>query len=213
MGKETAFPGSDALGVSDIRDGCADTIMAVEVDDDHAVIWTKPEDLPFDAANPAEGLAKLPKAGFWAVLCDGSVRWIPNEFDPKYLRAAFTPSGWRSDRMVTESAGVPPAPAKSGRDARAPDFKDPPDEQPPLRPNRQRQIFRGGVLDAQIAVEHSIRRRILDALQLVPADDAVLVAELDPFAQVTEAVFNDAVGIPREEDQDGHLVVLPKRQP
>ena len=67
--------------------------MAVEVDDDHAVIWTKPEDLPFDAAHPAESLAKLPQGGFWAVLCDGSVRWIPKEFDPKYLRAAFTRAG------------------------------------------------------------------------------------------------------------------------
>ena len=93
VGKDTAFPGSDALGARDIKDGCAFTIMAVEVDDDHAVIWTKPEDLPFDAAKPAEGLAKLPKAGFWSVLCDGSVRWIPNDFDPKYLRAALTRAG------------------------------------------------------------------------------------------------------------------------
>jgi hypothetical protein len=93
VGKETAFPGSDAVRVRDIRDGCADTIMAIEVDDDHAVIWTKPYDFPFDAANPAEGLTKLPKGGFWAVLCDGSVRWIPREFDLKYLRAAFTRAG------------------------------------------------------------------------------------------------------------------------
>lgn len=93
VGKETVFPGSDALGVVNIRDGCADTIMAVEVGDDHAVLWTKPEDLPFDAANPAEALAALPKEGFWAVLGDGSVRWIPPEFDPKHLRAAFTRAG------------------------------------------------------------------------------------------------------------------------
>ena len=93
VGKETAFPGSGALGVSDIRDGCANTIMAVEVGDDHAVIWTKPEDLPFDAADPAGGLRRLPRAGFWAVLCDGSVRWIPHDFAPKDLRAAFTRAG------------------------------------------------------------------------------------------------------------------------
>jgi hypothetical protein len=93
VGKETAFPGSDAVRIRDIKDGCANTIMAVEVDDEHAVIWTKPEDFPFDAANPADGLAMLPKRGFWAVLCDGSVRWIPQDFNPKYLRAAFTRAG------------------------------------------------------------------------------------------------------------------------
>jgi hypothetical protein len=93
VGKETAFPGSNAMGVSDIRDGCANTIMAIEVDDEHAVIWTKPEDLPFDSADSGRALAALPKRGFWAVLCDGSVRWIPKEFDPKYLRAAFTRAG------------------------------------------------------------------------------------------------------------------------
>ncbi len=93
VGKETVFPGSTPLSVSDIRDGCANTIMAVELDDDHAVIWTRPQDLSFNAANPAEGLAALPKGGFWALLCDSSVRWIPKEFDPKYLRAAFMRAG------------------------------------------------------------------------------------------------------------------------
>lgn len=71
VGKETVFPGSKAIGVKDIRDGCSDTIMAVAVDDDHAVIWTKPEDLPFGTAGPAEGLAALPKGGFLG----GDVRW------------------------------------------------------------------------------------------------------------------------------------------
>lgn len=93
VGKETVFPGSKPMSVSDIRDGCANTIMAVEVDDDHAVIWTRPQDLPFNAENPAEGLAALPKGGFWALLCDGSFRWIPKEFDPKSLRGAFTRAG------------------------------------------------------------------------------------------------------------------------
>jgi hypothetical protein len=93
VGKETAFPGANALGANDIRDGCANTIMAVKVNDDHAVIWTKPEDLPFDAASPAEGPTALPREGFWVVLCDGSVRWIPKDFDPKYLHAAFTRAG------------------------------------------------------------------------------------------------------------------------
>jgi hypothetical protein len=93
VGKETAFPGSNALGASDIRNGCADTIVAVEVDDACAVIWTKPEDLTFDSAHPTETLAKLPQGGFWVALCDGSVRWIPKEFGRKNLPAAFTQAG------------------------------------------------------------------------------------------------------------------------
>jgi hypothetical protein len=67
--------------------------MAVEMDDDYAVIWTKPEELPVDTVHPAEILAKLPQEGFWTVLCDGSAQWIPKEFDRKRLMAAFTPAG------------------------------------------------------------------------------------------------------------------------
>jgi hypothetical protein len=90
VGKETVFPGRKAVRFADIRHGCSNTIMALEVDDKHAVIWTKPDDLPFDSADVADCLSKLPPRGLWVVLCDGSIHWIPPEFDWKQLQGAFT---------------------------------------------------------------------------------------------------------------------------
>lgn len=57
-----------------------------------------------------------------------------------------------------------------------------------LRLDRQRQIFRGNVLHAQVAVNHSVGFLILGILQLVPANDGILVAKPDAFAQVAEAL-------------------------
>jgi len=38
--------------MQDIKDGTSNTLMIVEVDDEHAVIWTKPEDWIFDPKTP-----------------------------------------------------------------------------------------------------------------------------------------------------------------
>ena len=70
--------------------------MVVTVDDQHAVIWTKPDDWPFDPQDPAKGLGRFFDGGFTAALCDGSVHWFRGREDPKdiaRLRALFTRAG------------------------------------------------------------------------------------------------------------------------
>ncbi|MHC4176347.1 MAG: DUF1559 family PulG-like putative transporter [Planctomycetota bacterium] len=93
VGEETVFAGREGIPIKGITDGTSQTIMAVEVDDEHAVIWTKPEDLPFDPDNPARGLGGLFKRGFNAAYCDGSVHFLSKDLDPKVLRALFTRAG------------------------------------------------------------------------------------------------------------------------
>ncbi len=93
VGEETVFPGCEGIPIKEIKDGPSRTIMAVEVDDEHAVIWTKPQDLPFDPENPAKGLGGVLQGGFNALFCDGSVRFIADTVDPKVLRALFTRAG------------------------------------------------------------------------------------------------------------------------
>ena len=59
--------------------------MTVEVDDEHAAIWTKPEDLQFDPKDPTEGLGRFYKDGFNLGFCDGSVHYLTWPKDPKQI--------------------------------------------------------------------------------------------------------------------------------
>ena len=96
-GEKTMFPGSKGISFHDITDGCSNTIMTVEVGDDRAIIWTKPEDLQYDEQNPLEGLSKGKEYGiqdyFIAGMADGSTRQLSASMNPKKLNALFTRNG------------------------------------------------------------------------------------------------------------------------
>ncbi len=98
-GEGTVFPPGGAVPVKEIKDGTANTIMIVEVDDAHAVIWTKPEGLPFDPNNPARGLGGQFEGGFNVVFCDGSVRFIPENVPARILRLLL---------LRADGAAIPP---------------------------------------------------------------------------------------------------------
>ena len=93
VGPQTVCSGSSGIKLREITDGSSNTILVVEVDDEHTVIWTKPEDLLLDPADPARGLGGLYEGGFNTALCDGSALFIALPQDPKKLRAAFTRNG------------------------------------------------------------------------------------------------------------------------
>jgi hypothetical protein len=79
------FADKGRMGFRDILDGTSNTIMIVEADDDHAVIWTKPDDLKFDEKKPLAGLGEIRKGGFLAAMCDGAVHFIPSTITPATL--------------------------------------------------------------------------------------------------------------------------------
>jgi hypothetical protein len=93
VGEATMFPGSKPLRFFDAQDGTSNTILLVETDDAHAVIWTKPEDLKYDPKRPHAGLTGVHPEGFLAVFVDGSVHYLRNTIDAKTLQALFTPNG------------------------------------------------------------------------------------------------------------------------
>ena len=95
-------PGSLARGrrMTEISDGTSNTLMVVEAAE--PVEWTRPGDLPFEdlpglgTAAPKSPLPKLggPSAGgFFALFCDGAVRFIPDTLDETTLRGLITTSG------------------------------------------------------------------------------------------------------------------------
>jgi Protein of unknown function (DUF1559) len=73
-----------------ITDGSSNTIALFEVDDSHAVPWTKPEDLDLREINVSECFRGTgSNAGFF----DGSVRYFPRSIDPVVLKALVTSAG------------------------------------------------------------------------------------------------------------------------
>lgn len=86
VGPGTLFEGREPRSFRDILDGPSNTLMLVEVDPDRAVVWTQPEDLPLDPANPLDGLGSAHPGGFNALFCDGSVRFISAAIDETVFR-------------------------------------------------------------------------------------------------------------------------------
>ena len=92
----TVFQGREGVKIQDITDGTSYTIFVVESDAEHAVIWTKPDDLPFDREQPTSGFG-VDDAGLISVLfCDGSWR---------RLKASLDAETWR--RLLLRNDGEP----------------------------------------------------------------------------------------------------------
>jgi hypothetical protein len=79
------------LRLADVTDGTSNTLLAVEAAD--PVPWTKPADLPFDPAGPLPRLGGHHRGGFNALLCDGSIRFVPDRINEQTLRALITYNG------------------------------------------------------------------------------------------------------------------------
>jgi hypothetical protein len=75
--------------IADIFDGTSNTIAVVQVSDEAAVPWTKPDDWQVNAKDPLKGLAD----DFAALFCDGSVRFFKKDTKPETLRAMITRDG------------------------------------------------------------------------------------------------------------------------
>jgi hypothetical protein len=93
VGQGTIFEHREGMSLRQIKDGSSNTILAVEANDDQAVIWTRPEDLTYQADRPLAGLGALRPGGFNVVLADGAVRFVNKSIDPTILKALFTASG------------------------------------------------------------------------------------------------------------------------
>jgi prepilin-type processing-associated H-X9-DG protein len=75
----------------DITDGTSNTLLAVETND--PVVWTKPDDIPFDLEKPLPKLTPIHPGGVSAAFFDGSVRFLSTAIDEKILWALITYAG------------------------------------------------------------------------------------------------------------------------
>jgi Protein of unknown function (DUF1559) len=100
LGEKTMFSGFKTMKFSDVTDGTSNTIFLVQAADDQAVIWTKPDDLKYDAKEPLKGLGFRYGDTFVVLFVDGSVRMLPKAIDKDTLRALFTPAGGEAIKQL-----------------------------------------------------------------------------------------------------------------
>ncbi len=78
---------------TNVTDGTSKTIMIVEADDTHGVIWTKPDDYPWDVANPSAGLGNIWSGNFFGAMADGSIHFLSVGNTPETLNGFFSING------------------------------------------------------------------------------------------------------------------------
>jgi len=79
------------LGVAQIADGSSNTFMVVEAGT--AVPWTKPADLPFDAAKPLPALGGVFDGAFLALFGDGTLRNMKKGVKEASIKKFITTAG------------------------------------------------------------------------------------------------------------------------
>jgi prepilin-type processing-associated H-X9-DG protein len=84
--------------ITDITDGTSNTVMFLDADDEHAVIWTKPDDLKVDPKKPEAGLSTRHGEGYLFAFADGSVRFVSTKIEKKSLGLIFA----RNSGMVKD---------------------------------------------------------------------------------------------------------------
>jgi hypothetical protein len=85
VGPHAAFPDKGTLTIPDFPDGTSCTMMLVEVPDEAAVEWTRPQDLPADTKDPPK-LIGLRKGGFVCAFADGCPHFITDAIRPGTLQ-------------------------------------------------------------------------------------------------------------------------------
>ncbi len=91
-GRSTLFNGTKKTLPMRVEDGVENTLAIVEVDDELALPWTQPNDLPAGtvASSSNQSLGNLHKNGFFAIWGDGHATWIGAKPNERHLISAST---------------------------------------------------------------------------------------------------------------------------
>jgi hypothetical protein len=90
IGKRTLFPDDySKVTFASVQDGTSNTFLIVDAADDHAVVWTKPDDLKYDPDKPAAGLRGHHKDHILVLMADGSAHAFRDTIPKESLQKLF----------------------------------------------------------------------------------------------------------------------------
>ncbi len=113
-GNGMVFSGKNGTRLNSITDSLQNTLAIVEVDDAHAVEWTRPVDLNAVVEMPFDKLGGIRGEGAFGVMSDGRVVLLPKLMSPSRLAAFFTIAGGEpisASAFLLPPTAEPPPPA------------------------------------------------------------------------------------------------------
>jgi len=103
----SVFPGGPkGTPIRQIIDGTSRTIGVVEVNDELAVPWTKPDDWKVDPDAPTRGLGGHFPGVILATFCDASSHALPTNINPDAMRALLTRNGRELVRLSADDKWI-----------------------------------------------------------------------------------------------------------
>ena len=95
VGEKYAFAGTEkGRPIRSFSDGTSMTVTLVQVSDERATPWTKPDDWQPDAQDLLKGLtSSLHPGGFLVGITDGSVRFVSESIDKDLFKGMLTVAG------------------------------------------------------------------------------------------------------------------------
>jgi len=97
-GPDTVFEAGKEFSLVQVRDGTSNTILVVEAGE--SCVWTKPDDLPYNAKKPLPKLGGLFDGDFHVLMGDGSVMaGVGSKMDADEFRKLIT----KSDGMTQDT--------------------------------------------------------------------------------------------------------------
>ena len=93
VGKQTIFGPPEGVSIREITDGTSTTILIVDADEAHAVVWTKPEDLNVDGVDAKQAVYGTRKEGVFCAFADGSARRLDPQITSDLVHALLTRNG------------------------------------------------------------------------------------------------------------------------
>jgi hypothetical protein len=93
VGKQTIFGPPEGVAIREITDGTSNTIMIVDADEAHAVVWTKPDDLNVDGVDAKQAVFGTRKEGVFCAFADGSVQRLDPQITADVVHALLTRNG------------------------------------------------------------------------------------------------------------------------
>ena len=92
-GPRTIFPGAVGLKIKEITDGTSNTILTIDLPDEQAVTWTKPDDWKAPATIDPKAVLTRHQKGSNTGFADGSVHFLKEAISPQTLHDLTTRNG------------------------------------------------------------------------------------------------------------------------